>query len=343
MSASALGCAQNSDGSLKDASQIIFFNDVDDEHPISGPQSSTPRPLAPIFAPKGKPLGLVAGSRRPSRSPRRSGRISRPSARLVDPDNAEVPQPATAATAAKRKAANNPSTAIPRKLPRVSTAAASNDSSDCEAEDDTSDAETMSMAVDTEPEAVDTEPEEVDTEPEEEALAMQVDKEYESIKAMADVDHARATAKPTRQDPTADVNTIFRRVKGHKNPATGVLEDGAICAVCTAKGIKASVCFMKGSVSSLRAHISRHEDHYQVYEARCVKAGIQMNQRAIPKTVDSQGSQGTLDGTVVHEPRAPPYTPDGLRDFLVELIVTQDEALALVERPAFRHIQAHPE
>ncbi|KAJ7823303.1 hypothetical protein B0H14DRAFT_2597956 [Mycena olivaceomarginata] len=90
MSASALGFAQNPDGSLKDASQMVFVHDVDDEHPLSGPQSSTSRPLAPIFAPKVKPLGKVAGSRRSSRSPRRSGRASRPSARLIDLDNAEA-------------------------------------------------------------------------------------------------------------------------------------------------------------------------------------------------------------------------------------------------------------
>ncbi|KAJ7789292.1 hypothetical protein B0H14DRAFT_2627372 [Mycena olivaceomarginata] len=105
MSASALVCTQNSDGSLKDASQIVFFNNVDDGHPISGPQSSTPHLLAPIFAPK---------------------------------------------------AANNPSTAIPRKLPRVSNAAVSNDSGDSEAEGDTPDVENMFMVIDTELEAVNT-------------------------------------------------------------------------------------------------------------------------------------------------------------------------------------------
>ncbi|KAJ6505291.1 hypothetical protein C8R45DRAFT_776468, partial [Mycena sanguinolenta] len=78
---STLGCAQNSDGSLRNASEIQFYHDVDDEHPISGPQSASSRPLAPIFT-RGKPVGMVAGSRR-------STRASRPSARVMDPDNAE--------------------------------------------------------------------------------------------------------------------------------------------------------------------------------------------------------------------------------------------------------------
>jgi hypothetical protein len=41
MSAFALGCTQNLDGSLKDASQIIFFND-DDGH-ISAGESAANR------------------------------------------------------------------------------------------------------------------------------------------------------------------------------------------------------------------------------------------------------------------------------------------------------------
>ncbi|KAJ7193210.1 hypothetical protein GGX14DRAFT_325415, partial [Mycena pura] len=81
---SNLGCAQNSDGSLRDASQIQFFNDVDDEQSISGPPSASSSVLHPFFTGNAHPVGIVAGSRR-------SGRKPRPSARLVDPDNAEGP------------------------------------------------------------------------------------------------------------------------------------------------------------------------------------------------------------------------------------------------------------
>ncbi|KAJ7824422.1 hypothetical protein B0H13DRAFT_1919143 [Mycena leptocephala] len=113
MSQSAFGCAQNPDGSLRDASEIQFYNDVDDEHPISaaGTSSST-RPLAPIFA-RGTPVGKVAGSRRPS--PRHSSRTSRPSARAIDLSNAEA-----SIGSSKRKAApENPPTGA-RKAPRIS-------------------------------------------------------------------------------------------------------------------------------------------------------------------------------------------------------------------------------
>ncbi|KAJ7077733.1 hypothetical protein C8R44DRAFT_755067 [Mycena epipterygia] len=136
---------QNSDGSLRDASEIEFFNDVDDEHPISAPSStkvSASRLLAPIFT-------------------------------------------------------------------QVDSGDTSSDESDA-----------PSMDVNTEGEG------------EEKHDAMDVE-QYEFIKPMADADHAHATVKIARADPMADINTIFKRVKGQKNPKTGVLEDGAICLVCT--------------------------------------------------------------------------------------------------------------
>ncbi|KAJ7161591.1 hypothetical protein C8R46DRAFT_1222747 [Mycena filopes] len=67
----------------------------------------------------------------------------------------------------------------------------------------------------------------------------------------------RPTVKPWREDSTADVNTIFRRVMGHKHLKTGVLEDGAICLICTHDGHSPAGCFMTGNVTSLRLHITR--------------------------------------------------------------------------------------
>src|ERR1700761_318521 len=89
-----IGCAQNADGSLRDASDIHFYHDVDDEQPISGPGSSASgKPLHPLFSGSIKPLGKIAGSRR-------SARTIRPSARVCDPDNAEA-----SVSISKRKAA----------------------------------------------------------------------------------------------------------------------------------------------------------------------------------------------------------------------------------------------
>lgn len=168
MAQSGLGCAQNSDGSLRDASEIQFFNDVDDEHPISSPSStrtSSSRSLAPIFTQRVKPVGKVAGSRRPS--PRRSSRTSRPSARAADPNNAEasVKRKSDAADIDDRPAA-------PRKA-RLLANSTPVDSSDANSE---AESDAASMEVDTEAEG-------------DEQDVMDVE-HFESIKTMADADHA---------------------------------------------------------------------------------------------------------------------------------------------------------
>lgn len=77
-----LGCAVLPDGSLKDASEIEWHFDKNDETPIAPTlpgSSAVASPLHPFFSPHA-PAILVAGSRH-------SGRTARPSNRLVDPDN----------------------------------------------------------------------------------------------------------------------------------------------------------------------------------------------------------------------------------------------------------------
>ncbi|KAJ7261472.1 hypothetical protein C8J57DRAFT_1030452, partial [Mycena rebaudengoi] len=77
----ALGCAQNVDGTLRDASQINWFNDRDDELPASGSDASSSQ-LHPFFTGAAKPVGKIAGARR-------SSRTTHPSSRMIDPNNAE--------------------------------------------------------------------------------------------------------------------------------------------------------------------------------------------------------------------------------------------------------------
>ncbi len=88
------GCAIGADGCLLDASEIEFFNDVDDDTPISGP-SNLPkrpaRPVHPLFTGIHSPALKVAGTRCTTH-------VSRPSTKVRDPDNAEGSVPA------KRKA-----------------------------------------------------------------------------------------------------------------------------------------------------------------------------------------------------------------------------------------------
>ena len=51
-----------------------------------------------------------------------------------------------------------------------------------------------------------------------------------------------------------------------------------------------------------------------------------MNARALPKDSNqSLNRQGTLDSAVVVQARVPPFTTAGLLDYMVELVVSEDE------------------
>lgn len=86
-------CAVGPNGKLLSPSKINFFNDPDDIIPVSGPN-----------APKNAFELLRAGGRCPAShvgGARRSSRASKPSGRLLDPDNAE-----SIVTGRKRKASS---------------------------------------------------------------------------------------------------------------------------------------------------------------------------------------------------------------------------------------------
>jgi hypothetical protein len=72
--------------------------------------------------------------------------------------------------------------------------------------------------------------------------------------------------------------------------------------------------------------ICRHDDHVDLYKERCARLGISMNSRALPKD-DNQtlSRQGTLDNAMVVQSRVPPFTTAGLLDYIVELVVCEDE------------------
>ncbi|KAF8811331.1 hypothetical protein BYT27DRAFT_7089668, partial [Phlegmacium glaucopus] len=113
---------------------------------------------------------------------------------------------------------------------------------------------------------------------------------------------------------TADVRTIFIKKDDYIDPHTGLVESGHVCKVC------------------------QHPDHFTVYQERCNKLNIPMNERANPKPSGSLDRQGTLDAIVTKEPRAPTFTTSGLLDYIVELVVCEDKAFQLVEKGPFRHL-----
>ncbi|KAG2135399.1 uncharacterized protein EDB93DRAFT_1107147 [Suillus bovinus] len=71
MSDSAVG----PNGKLKDVSEMVWYNDADDDQPI--PSSST---IHPFFTGAAPPAAIIAGAHRSTRAPC-------PSTRILDPDN----------------------------------------------------------------------------------------------------------------------------------------------------------------------------------------------------------------------------------------------------------------
>ncbi|KAG2737535.1 hypothetical protein P692DRAFT_20823711 [Suillus brevipes Sb2] len=84
--------------------------------------------------------------------------------------------------------------------------------------------------------------------------------------------------------------------------------------------------------------------HINVYKQWCEAGGITMHHRAIPPREDDimTQSQSTLDSKLVCKP--PAFTKEGLLEYIMELIMTEDEAIQLIDKPAFRHLlqYAHP-
>ena len=164
------GCALRPDGTLKDASEIDWQFDVDDDitpslsgpssiGPSSGPSSgdSGPSKIHPFFS-----SAVVSSTLRPATfaaGSRRSGRATRPSNRILDPDNA------MGVAAGKRPAQKSTATRnVKRKIIQ--------DDQDSEEEDASFNAPPTEPSTD------------VDDDDATDAVA-----EYDSLKAMADADH----------------------------------------------------------------------------------------------------------------------------------------------------------
>lgn len=178
MTTPTLGCAVRRDGTLKDPSEIIWHFDKDDDNPMTAPGSgadsltsdSSPQ-IHPFFSGCVKPATFVAGSRR-------SGRATRPSNRLADPDNVAGSSSArNSKVIGKRKALNcDPSTRL--VIQKIHTSASDDKSeSDNESEDHTPARPMREESTDVD-------------EPKDAAGKLQ----YAVLQAMADADHEVSTA-----------------------------------------------------------------------------------------------------------------------------------------------------
>ncbi|KAF7320758.1 hypothetical protein HMN09_00161800 [Mycena chlorophos] len=323
-----LGCAQNPDLTLRDASEINFYYDAEDEQPISGPSSKPMHPLVAGIA----PLQKVAGVRHSNRKPKLSARAK--AARDLDSDtDASASSTKRKATSPGRKTVTKAARLAGSASAATAAEAASGTDSDGSGSGDNYEEQKQSDAVPTSgDDALKT------TDTEDEDATIQARGAFEKFKAMGDADHAKAIQTKSRSDKTADIRLMFIKKKDYPHPDTGVPTKGHICIICDADGEIGIQVFFTGSVTTLRQHIARQRGHYPIYKAKCDAAGIQPHASAIPKALISNETQGTLDAVLVAKPRIPAFSSGGVRDFLTELIVTNDQALLLVEQPAFRRL-----
>lgn len=281
-----MSCALGSNGQLKDASAIDWYNDPDDDTPMLAPP--------PPPASNGKLTAFVS----------RSGRAVKPTEKIRNAGNTAP------AKAAKRVAPVPPQgQPAPKRVQRGSH------------DDDDDEPPALEDCSDDEEEA-------------EEA--------YERTKVFGDKDREDRKHKK-KEERSGDLKVVFTQEKGRINPHTQEPEDGWWCEICRyvftftlnvtritnvnlrANDVPTNHCFFKGSVSTRRTHIARNAKcHFPIYRDRCNERGIKMHDRAIPpncKATDE--AQQTLDASLTA--KIPEFTKTGLMDYIVELIVSEDE------------------
>lgn len=106
--------------------------------------------------------------------------------------------------------------------------------------------------------------------------------------------------------------------------------------------------FFTGGNSTCRSHIRQH---YQLYKDRCKEAGIPENHRAIPRPLwkkmqeEKELSKGKgkaqlkIDDMVDIEriPISKQFTREGALEAIAKFVACDDQALGMVEKPAFRN------
>ncbi|KAG1721077.1 uncharacterized protein EDB91DRAFT_1064581 [Suillus paluster] len=212
-------CALNPDGSLKDAKDIVFYNDPDDAVPISTPSSAQPPTdaFSVLLQTGRKPVPLTAGARR-------SIRTSKPSARLRDSDNA-------CSSTSRKRALSSATEQLVRKKVVLQLSAPLSDDEDSHAAGADTDIDTDHGAGQSD-EAEDDDVPAPEDEPEDEP---------------EDLQDTTIRATLSKSERTADIRTIFTRDDKHW-----------VCKPCRDAGELESKYTFRGGISTLRTHICRY-------------------------------------------------------------------------------------
>ncbi|KAG1901096.1 uncharacterized protein F5891DRAFT_1187795 [Suillus fuscotomentosus] len=113
-----------------------------------------------------------------------------------------------------------------------------------------------------------------------------------------------------------------------------------VCKPCKDASEPESKYTFWDGISTLRTHICCQKNHFQLYKTHCEAAGITMHPRAVP-TGEAQclSRQSTLNSNLI--PKPPMFSKAGLLKYIMELIVTEDEALQLIDKPVFRRLLSY--
>ncbi|KAJ7790417.1 hypothetical protein B0H14DRAFT_2626013 [Mycena olivaceomarginata] len=158
---------------------------------------------------------------------------------------------------------------------------------------------------------------------------------YEHTKALRDADRVAMKTRP-KADLTKDIQPIFKEEEVPDSDI-GVLVKGHWCLLCQKNGLPQKKCFLTGNVSLRRTHISRNPGHFAVYRRMCEKNNVPLHHQAIPKdfSVEEDPKQTTLDNFAN---KTPPFSCQGFLDYLVEMMVTEDDGFMLVDKGPFRRL-----
>ncbi|KAF7372005.1 Zinc finger BED domain-containing protein RICESLEEPER 2 [Mycena venus] len=237
---------------------------------------------------------------------RSSSRISHPSARVSDPNNAE--------SALKRKAPWDLDQ--PRSFARARTSHAARSSSPSELDNDGDEIPSLRDASDSEDDGDEEDMEEEDED--------EVEAAYEATKALGDAN---------------------REVMGHRNKAEATLDIkpmytmGEMLDADTGEMVKG----MRESIpkSASFSGMSRHGGcTLKVYKRLCEKNQVAIHPRVTPDDIlkgikGDAMEQTTLNGFAM---KIPPFKTDGMLDHLVKLVVSEDNAFRLVDKGPFRRL-----
>ncbi|KAG1845347.1 hypothetical protein F4604DRAFT_1937011 [Suillus subluteus] len=271
-------CALNADSSLKDAKDIVFYNNLDpiDITPSARPSSSNPHPSKDAFS-------MLLQAR------------CKPDAENVYSSTGSMSQ----------KCALSGTTELQLAQKKVVSSPLSDDSlDDSDAGNDTNPLESGTDQPGAEDEAED------EAEPE---CEDEVDDEAETT----------VQATLTKSECNADICTTFTHHETHW-----------VCNPCKDTGEPESKHIFQGGISTLHTYITNQT----TFNSTRLTAMLQgflctlvLFQLARIRPYDSR--QSTLDAILVT--KAPMFTKAGLLEYIMEFIVTEDEVLQLVYKPAF--------